>query len=147
MAPQPEGHIYTKVMCLFTKDGKTLGGKGYDSVDQEEFFRILGGSIEFGETHEEAMRREIREELNCEIENLEFIEAFENIFTYHGKPGHNIVFLYKGELSNKDLYNQESITIIEEAYEPFEAQWVSVDDVISGKVAFYPAYNYSKVLK
>lgn len=52
-----------------------------------------------------------REELLCEIENLEFVKLIENIFTYNGEQGHQITFLYKGNLANKNLYKQEKIVV------------------------------------
>lgn len=135
-----------KVMCILTHEGKTLASKGYDKNKDETFYRLLGGSLEFGETLEDGVRREIREELHCEIENLIFAKLVENIFTYEGKQGHDLVFLYKGELSDKALYKKETIHIIE-PYSEFEAAWIPVEDVLSGKITLYPAADYSDVLK
>jgi 8-oxo-dGTP pyrophosphatase MutT (NUDIX family) len=40
-----------------------LVAHGHDSVKSEDFYRPLGGGIEFGELSEAALRREIKEEL------------------------------------------------------------------------------------
>ena len=135
-----------KVMCVFNHNGKTLASKGHDEYKSETFYRIIGGGVEFGEKSEDGIRREIREELKCEIENLELVKIVENIYFYKGKPYHDVVFLYKGELSNKDLYQQEKIHIIE-PYSEFDAEWISIDDVLSGKIILYPELDYSDILK
>lgn len=56
--------------CVFLhKDGKLFLAK---RADIKKFlpgkYEVVGGHIEFGETIEEGLRREIREELHIEIE-------------------------------------------------------------------------------
>jgi len=142
---EQEKKIRLKAMCLFNHEGKTLASKGYDEKKNQTFYRVIGGSVDFGEKTEEGVRREIREELGCEVENLELVKIVENIFEYNGVPGHEVVFLYKGDLSNKDLYAQEKIHIVE-PYSEFNAEWVPIEDVVSGKAILYPALNYSEIL-
>ncbi len=133
-------------MCVFSHDGKTLASEGYDKDKDETFYRLIGGGIEFGEKSEDGIRREVQEELKCEVEDLTLIDTIENIFTYEGKQGHEIVFIFTGTLSNKELYDKEKIHIIE-PYAEFDAVWVSIDDVLSNKIKLYPALDYSKILK
>ena len=73
-----------KAICVFVHNGKTLASKGVDAKKGETFYRGIGGSVHFREMSEDAMRREIKEELGCEIENLELLTVAENIFTYDG---------------------------------------------------------------
>lgn len=135
-----------KAMCLFVYNGKTLASKGYDQHKNEVFYRVIGGTINFGEKSEDGIRREIREELKCEIENLKLIDVVENIFTYQGQQRHEIAFLYKGDLTNKDLYRQEKIHIVEPDGE-FDAEWVPINDILSGKITLYPELDYSSILE
>jgi ADP-ribose pyrophosphatase YjhB (NUDIX family) len=67
--------ITIKTLLLIEHKGKLLLNKGQDSVKKETFYRFVGGSVKFGETTEKALRREIREELNSEIENLKFLQV------------------------------------------------------------------------
>lgn len=138
--------IEVKAMCAFLRDGKEiLVGYGYDTVKQENFGRIIGGGMEFGETAEEAVRREVREELRCEIENLRFVKLVENIFTYNGQDGHQIIFLYKGDLANKELYSQEEIQV--EDTTSFKARWLPLSEVASGTVKLYPQCDIDLILE
>ncbi len=65
----------------------------------EGYHRLIGGSVEFGESHQDAIRREVEEELGAAIEDLVLLTVVENIYTVDGEPGHEIVFLYSGRLS------------------------------------------------
>jgi len=142
----PEGQIRAKAMCLIFHNGKVLAARGFDDVANETFYRIIGGTVEFGETGEQAVRREIMEELDSEIVNLTKVDVIENIFTYRGQAGHQITFLFKGDLSRKDIYKHKIIKVQESTYE-FEAEWVSCDDILQGKTKLYPEYNYSEVFE
>ena len=74
---------------------KILAMEGYDSVKQETFYRLIGGGIEFGEKAEDTVVREFREELGLDIKITRFLGTSENIFTYEGKPGHEIVLFLR----------------------------------------------------
>jgi len=137
--------IKVKAMCVLEHDGKFLVSKGYDTVKNESFYRILGGHIDFGESAESGVRREIREELGCELEKLKFLTVLENIFMYNGKSGHEIVFLYSGQLSDKGLYMKQSMSIVEPD-KTLEAFWVSKKDILDNKIRVYPSFDYKHVL-
>ena len=49
-------------LCLFRHGSKVLVSDEVDPVSGERFHRPLGGGIEYGESSEEAVIREIREE-------------------------------------------------------------------------------------
>ncbi len=143
----PEKKQRLKTMCVFSRDGKTLATKGHDAIKGETFYRVIGGTIEFGEKSEDAVKREVMEELHSEVKNLELVNVTESIFTYVGKLCHDIVFLYKGDLVNEDLYNQEKIHIIE-PYGELDAEWISIEDVLSDKIILYPSgIDYGEVFK
>jgi len=132
-------------MCVIAHKGRILTSIGHDNVRNEDFYRLLGGSLHFGETAEQGVRREMREELHSEIEDLKLLTVIENIFIYNGEPGHEIVFLFWGELANKGIYEQEKIHIVEDNYE-FDAVWISTADISEQKIRLYPEFNYLKIL-
>lgn len=64
------GVIRPIAICVFRRAGRLLVGEGYDPLKGETFHRPVGGGLQFGETSEQAMRREIGEELGVEIRGL-----------------------------------------------------------------------------
>jgi ADP-ribose pyrophosphatase YjhB (NUDIX family) len=146
-----ENTIRVKAMCLLIQDGFILVANGSTMkskvrlVIARNFYRVMGGSMEINETAEETVRREIREELNSEIENLERLDVVENIYTYEGHGGHEIVFMFKGELANKELRKQDKIHVVDADYE-FDAVWVPVKELLNGDKPLYPSFDYSRFI-
>ncbi len=133
-------------MCLIRHKNKILVSKGYDKVKAETFYRFLGGSLEFNETIEYGIEREIKEELGSDINDLHLLDVIQNIFTYEGEKRHQLVFLYKGNLSDKSLYEKNVIHITDATVE-FDAEWMPLERVINREVILYPQYDYSNLLR
>ena len=117
-------------ICLLRNKGRVLVSKGLDSVKQSYFYRPLGGGIEYGETSRDAVVREIREELGTEMENLSLLGVLENIFTYEGEQGHELVFVFDAEFADKSLYERDEIDAFE-ADVRFKARWHSPAEIAS----------------
>lgn len=73
------------------------------------YYRPLGGGVEFGEYGIDAVRRELQEELRSDIADIQYLTTLENIFTYQGMLGHQIVLLYQCRLLDKSLYDKDII--------------------------------------
>ncbi len=54
----------------------------------------IGGGIEFGEAAQEALKREMHEELRCDVSITNDPIICENIFEHHGVKGHEIIFAF-----------------------------------------------------
>ncbi|MGE5426110.1 MAG: NUDIX hydrolase [Bacillota bacterium] len=80
---------------IIRKGNKILVSPGYDKSKGESFYRPLGGGIEFGETSEEALKREFMEEISAELKDCRLITVVENIFTYEERKGHEICFILR----------------------------------------------------
>jgi ADP-ribose pyrophosphatase YjhB (NUDIX family) len=100
--------------------------ESFDSVDGKPFYRPLGGAVEFGETTEMAIKREIHEEIGLEATDLKLLGILENIFTHEGKQGHEIVYVYDGRFTDTSVYGRESFTVHEET-ETLTARWHELD--------------------
>lgn len=74
------------------------------------FHRLIGGSVELGEPHQDAIIREVHEELGATIRDLTFLTTVENIFRIDGTLGHEIVFLYTGHLNPLPALTNASLT-------------------------------------
>lgn len=101
-----ERKIRPIAICLFRHNGRILAAEGYDALKQQPFYRPLGGSIEFGERGEETIVREIWEELGVEVKDIIYLATLENIFTYQGQMGHEIVLVYDGRFVDQSLYER-----------------------------------------
>ena len=125
-------------ICVFRNKDRILVFEGYDPIKKQSFYRPLGGGIEFGEYGEEAVRREIMEELHTEIKDLSYLGMLENVFVFNGAPGHEIVMVYDGALINSGLYDQSVISVIEANGEDIRAVWKNLDEFGAGESILYP---------
>jgi len=132
------GRIRVIAICVFLDRDRIFVFEAHDQIKNQTFYRPLGGAIEFGETSEQAVRREIREEINAEITNLRYRQTLENVFTLNGQPGHEVVFVYQGDFTDKSIYNQALITGLEDDGSPFKALWKAIDDFRDQQVPLYP---------
>lgn len=106
--------IRTKVLAVVIRplDGAWLVQEGVDNVTGP-FARPLGGSVEFGESAIDAVRREFLEELGCPLAHVEFVGVIENLFQLNGRDGHEIDFIFRAVLENECLYTQAVIPLLD----------------------------------
>lgn len=123
-------------ICVFSHCGRILAAQGYDSLKQQTFYRPLGGGIEFGEHSTHTLQRELREEINTEITDLRYLGVIENIFTFNGEVGHEIVLVYDGVFVDASLYERERIEGVNGV--PFIATWKSLNEFGAGQPPLYP---------
>lgn len=62
---------------IVNKEGKILLAKSYKWFDK---YTLPGGHIELGETMEEAVKREVKEEVGLDVEVVEFLTMQEAIY-------------------------------------------------------------------
>jgi ADP-ribose pyrophosphatase YjhB (NUDIX family) len=131
-------YIRPLALVVFRReDGRILVAPGFDHVKQQRFYRPLGGGIEFGERAEDAARREILEELGAEIDGPTLLGTFENIFTYRGQQGHELIWLYEARFADASFYEREVVEA-DESGAKFEAHWVALDVFEMGDAPLYP---------
>ncbi|MBQ7410925.1 MAG: NUDIX domain-containing protein [Clostridia bacterium] len=123
------------VLGIAKKNNKILVSEGYDKIKNQTFYRCLGGGIEFLETSQKALKREFKEELGIDIEVGEYCGIAENIFTFQGKDGHEIIFFYNIKIREEDY--KEKFPMIDDDGEG-EAIWVDIDEFKNNKKILYP---------
>jgi len=132
--------VRSLAICVFRHHDRILVAEGYDPVKGETFFRPLGGGIEFGESSQETICRELLEEVNAEVDerSLKYLGTVESIFTFNGTPGHEIVLVYDGALKEPGLYEQAVIVGKEADGEEMHAVWKDLAEFGEGKSILYP---------
>lgn len=116
------------------KNNKLLVSEGYDKVKDQTFYRCIGGGIEFLEKSEVALKREFMEELGVEIKVHDFLGISENIFTYEGKNGHELVLFYSVEIDDSDYKDTYTILDEEDSY----AVWIPIEEFKNNSKIIYP---------
>lgn len=132
------GTIRPLAICVFRNGDRILVAEGTDEIKGETFYRPLGGAIEFGEYARDTLARELREEIGAEITGLRYLGALENVFTYMGEKGHEIVLVYDGTFVDRSFYQRERIDGNEDGLGSFVAMWKPLTFFTSGEAPVYP---------
>lgn len=109
----------------------------------EEFNRPLGGGVELGERAQDAVVREIAEELGATFRPESLLAILENLFEHHGRPGHEIVFVYAGTLAEGDVLPAEGGWYAEDSGEPMWVEWRPVEPGPDEPVLYPPGLQES----
>jgi 8-oxo-dGTP pyrophosphatase MutT (NUDIX family) len=128
----PPAVVRALALAVIRRYDRILVFKGEDPVKVEVFYRPLGGGIEFGETGETAVRREFREEIGAELVNVRPLGALENIFTYNGHPGHEIILLFAADLLDPAIYQVERFEGVEANGGALTVEWKPIVDFRRG---------------
>lgn len=129
MAKIDRSLIRVKAMLVASNDDFTAHAVSLNPPTKENpdgYHRLIGGGVELGESHRDAIVREVDEELGAEIRYLTFLATVENIFRIDGVLGHEIVFLYGGRLDPLPARSGASLTEIDGSVLP--VVWRPIQD-------------------
>ena len=126
-------------LAVVRRDEEVLLAEHYDPEEDYQFYRPLGGAIEFGEHSSEAVVREFEEELDVTLTNISLLTTIENVFTFDGSQGHEIWQLYEGDIEEEWPCQQDRFTAYEpELDEKFEVVWKHPEEFTDGGEVVYP---------
>ena len=102
-----QGFDYVGISCVFyCHDGKgnlLLNKRSQNCRDEKGAWDCGGGAVKFGETFEQAVRREVKEEYCCDILNLDFIRVNNVIRTHEGRKTHWIAVIFAAKVEPKKV--------------------------------------------
>jgi ADP-ribose pyrophosphatase YjhB (NUDIX family) len=127
--------IRTVAVAVCRAGDRILVERGFDRTSGEHFLRAIGGGVEFGERAADAVVREWREELGLELQAPVLLGVLENLFTYEGRAGHEVVLVFTARLADV----RAELETVEGTGERHSAVWVALDDVRRGAPPLYPA--------
>ena len=92
-----------------------------------------GGFVDFGETAEEALRRELKEELMIESVELTYFTSAPNHYLYLNVPYQSLDFYFAATISSKpDTFDTSEI---------MEICWRSAGEIVEEEFAFSPMFQ------
>ena len=95
----------------------------------ENHVALVGGRVKIGESSEDTLKREIKEEMGKEIEILEYVSTIENFFDADDMPYHEIMFVYRVDF--KDDADKKIIDSIKniEGEDELRYDWIDLDKI------------------
>ena len=131
------GEIRVLALGIIKKGEQTFISQGYDPVKQQTFYRAMGGGVDFGETSKTALQREFQEEIQAELTNIHYLGCTENLFTFNGKQGHEILQIYQCDFVDPKFYQLENL-VFAEGERQKTALWVEISRFKSGELKLVP---------
>lgn len=131
------GTIRATAVAVCRSGTRILLERGYDRVTHEHFYRAIGGEVEFGERAADAVTREWREELGLHLEAPEPVGVLENLFTYDGAAGHEIVFVFAASV--RGMPSGDGFTATDPEGRNHTVVWVDLDDAEHERRTIHPA--------
>jgi len=111
---------------LIEKDGKILmGNKAPGRGPYPGTWRLPGGGVEEGETLEQALVREVKEEVGLDVINSEMVFECEDITQGNEEMMHYKFNIFKAEVEGKENHSDEFPKI----------KWIDKNDLTKTKLA------------
>lgn len=135
---KPKKRIRPISLGLIEHEGHIFVSQGEDPATQETYYRFLGGGIDFGETSQQALLREFKEEIGAALVEVEYLTCIDNLFQLGGDRKHELVQLFRAKFSDPAFYAlQERFQLIEGDLVK-EAFWLETARVRNGECRLVP---------
>lgn len=83
-----------RVSAIIEKDGRIL----LHRKKTDDFWNLLGGRVKYGELCENAIIREISEEIGCRCQVVNLVRACENLYVFKNSKIHELLIIYRIDL-------------------------------------------------
>lgn len=124
-----EGSFKFRVCGILTHQNKVLVVK----INDNNFYCLPGGHVELNESTDDAVLREMREELNFEVKIKKLISINQNFFkTKTGLPFHELGFYYLVEAKNPNdvLFEDYSRDELDKGkIQHLEFRWITIEEL------------------
>ena len=134
-----------KSIGLHWRDGCLLASEVNRDDGTLKGVRPLGGTVEFGETWQDALIREFQVEIGVGIELIGDPIVLENIYSHHGAMGNEILFISEITFSPNAYEIDEFIQYFEDNGDPCIARWFDPATLLEQGIALYPKGLLSQI--
>jgi ADP-ribose pyrophosphatase YjhB (NUDIX family) len=83
----------------------------------------LAGGIEFGETGQAAIARELQEEIGTTPTRISYLGLLEDVFVWAGQTRHELYLIYDVELADRAIYGVDEVEVTEDDGTSYPARW------------------------
>jgi 8-oxo-dGTP pyrophosphatase MutT (NUDIX family) len=130
--------IRPKVVCILRRGASILLIRATDPEDDQSFLTPPGGGVKFGETLEQAMCRELHEELGVDLSNFKRLGMLENFFRLGGRDEHELVYVFETDAAATALAQRDELEVIESNGERLPARWYGEGEIAASGLPVYP---------
>jgi mutator protein MutT len=124
--------VATPVNLIISENEKILLVKRKEKEDQfEGCWSIPGGGPEIGETYEDAIKREINEEINCKITIMKYFKSY--FFNVNNELSARALYFY-GKVNGEIKLNEEHS----------EYKWFTFEELCNENIKL--AFNQKEVI-
>ncbi len=123
---------------VIIKDGRALLAREWDG------YNIPGGAIELGESQEDALTREVREETGLDVKVGKLITCENSFYKWQEEYWHSLLFFFLCEAVGGEL-SIDGLEEIEKEMTKDLPEWVPLADI--DKIKFHSSYDSVKVIK
>ena len=125
LTAETQGPLIAVRAIIVDKDGRILLLKRSRNDEYGDFWCLPGGKIDFGQTAEEAIAREVQEETALICDAIEFFDYLDGLPRQQGEK-HYITLIFKCQTRGELFLNRESS----------EYTWVGPDEQEGYQIAF-----------
>ena len=121
---QENNSFNVRVSVIIIKNKKLLVQKRKNDL----VWALPGGKVKIMEKTEDAIKREIKEELNVELSNIKIVSVTENFFRVNNEKIHQYIFTYKGDLIDDEYDDLEEFGSVE-IEKNVIYRWIKLDEI------------------
>lgn len=126
-------HVFSyRVAGICIQNGKIL----LQRPTNDTAFALPGGHVSFGETNEQTLVREFKEEIGVNVSVGELKWVQENFFPWGNKPCHQICLYYIIDIEYDNIPKEDMFIGIEERKFKLEFHWIPLSELNNMEV--YP---------